>query len=84
ATMTRRLRTQFADVGAYIAAIPTYAGGHMTLGWASDDATLRRHDTATIAAHAGAAGLATRYWNPAVHAAAFALPGYIAGRVAGG
>lgn len=77
AAMAQRLRTQFADVGAYIAAIPTYAGGHMTLGWASDDPALRRHDSATIAARADAAGLVGRYWNPAVHAAAFALPGYI-------
>jgi spermidine synthase len=76
--MAQRLRRQFADVGAYIAAIPTYGGGHMAFGWASDDAALRRHDTTTIAARHAAAGLATRYYNPPVHVAAFALPTYIA------
>lgn len=76
--MAERLGEQFADVAAYIAAIPTYGGGHMAFGWASDNDDLRQHPAATIADRFAASGLKTRYYNPAVHVAAFALPTYIA------
>ena len=33
----------FADAGCYIASIPTYVGGHMAMGFATDDAILRVH-----------------------------------------
>jgi len=76
---TLRRRRHFADASAYLAAVPTYVGGFMTLGWSAQDKALRRHDAATIARRAEAAGLlgTTRYWSPAVHVAAFALPPYI-------
>ncbi len=32
-----RFKRLFADVGCYVAAIPTYVGGHMAISWASDD-----------------------------------------------
>jgi len=77
-----RFRRLFADASCYVAAIPTYVGGHMALGWASDDARLRRHSLATIARRYARAGrFPTRYWTPQVHAAAFALPRFIAERV---
>ncbi len=84
-TTARRAR-HFADASAYVAAVPTYVGGFMTLGWSAQDGALRRHDAATLAARAEAAGIlgATRYWSPAVHAAAFALPPYIAALLPGG
>jgi spermidine synthase len=70
----------FPDTWAYVAAVPTYVGGYMTLGWAAKDATLRHHDAATIRARAEANGMLglTRYWTPEVHVGAFALPPYIA------
>src|SRR5262249_54577298 len=37
-----KFRSLFADGSCYVAAIPTYIGGHMAMGWASDDTTLRR------------------------------------------
>src|SRR3977135_3566929 len=37
----RKFRGLFADAGCYVAAIPTYVGGHMTMGWASGDPKLR-------------------------------------------
>ena len=74
-----RLRTHFADVSCFVMPVPTYVGGHMTIGWATDDPALRALDSAAIAArHAAAGGFATRYWSPDVHVAAFALPPYIA------
>ncbi len=73
------LRRLFADAGCYVAAVPTYVGGHMALGWASDDARLRRVEAGRLAERYAAAGrFPTRYWTPEVHAAAFALPRFIA------
>ena len=75
----KKLRGLFADVSCYIAAIPTYVGGHMAMGWASDNARLRETPVATIAARYRKAGsFRTKYWTPQVHRAAFALPRFIA------
>jgi spermidine synthase len=70
----------FPHVGAYVAAVPTYVGGYMTLGWASKQPDIARVDVATLRARAEASGILgmTRYWTPEIHAAAFHLPPYIA------
>jgi len=78
-----KFRTLFADGACYVAAIPTYVGGHMAMGFASDDRRLRQTPVRTLAArHRRAGGFTTRYWTPEVHAAAFALPRFIADIVA--
>jgi spermidine synthase len=77
-TSIGHFRRLFADASCYVAAIPTYVGGHMTMGWASDAASLREVATETLAArHAAAGGFPTRYWTAEVHKAAFALPRFI-------
>lgn len=83
-TSLRRARA-FADVAAYVAAVPTYVGGFMTLGWASQDRSLRAHGVDEVARRAEAAGIVgtTRYWTPEVHVASFALPPYIASLLPG-
>ena len=69
----------FADAACYVAAIPTYVGGHMAMGWAAKDRKLRAQPVRTIAARYKKAGsFKTRYWTPEVHVAAFALPRFIA------
>src|SRR5947208_3384633 len=70
----------FPDIWAYVAAVPTYVGGFMTLGWAAKDAALRKVPVEEIRARAAAAGIlgATRYWTPEIHCGAFNLPPYIA------
>jgi spermidine synthase len=75
-----RRRQFFPHVGAYVAAVPTYVGGYMTLGWASKQPGIARVDVPTITARAEASGIlgTTRYWTPEIHAAAFHLPPYIA------
>ena len=84
-TTIARFRKLFADGSCYVAAIPTYVGGHMALGWATDDKSLRGTPVKTIAARYRSAGsFATRYWTPEVHVAAFALPRFIAEAVAKG
>ncbi len=72
-----RLTPHFADVGFFVIAVPTYTGGFMTLGWASDDPRLRGQPEIDIAERFAAASLRTRYYTPEVHTAAFALPPYI-------
>jgi len=73
----RAFRKLFADPGFYVAAVPTYQGGFMTLGWGTDDMSLRRQDPAAIAERYAAAGIETRYYNPDIHFGAFALPNYV-------
>jgi spermidine synthase len=78
----RHFQKLFADVGCYVAAIPTYVGGHMAMGWAADDVGLRALPADVIAQrYAGAGSFPTRYWTPEVHCAAFALPRFIAEHV---
>ena len=78
-----KLYRLFNDATCYIAAIPTYVGGHMAMGFATDDARLRQMPAATITArYRKAGGFATKYWTPQVHVAAFALPRFIADTVA--
>ncbi|MCC6776380.1 MAG: polyamine aminopropyltransferase [Hyphomicrobiales bacterium] len=78
-----KFRKLFADAACYVAAIPTYIGGHMAMGWASDNRELRKTSVDTIAARYRKAGaFPTRYWSPDVHVAAFALPRFIAEKVA--
>ena len=79
----RKFRKLFADGYCYVAAIPTYVGGHMAMGWASDNAKLRAAPMAAIANRYARAGrFPTKYWTPEVHVAAFALPRFIAEQVA--
>jgi len=73
-TSYRRLTPLFKDVSFYLAPVPTYIGGSMTLGWASDDAALRRLGVSDIAPRFEAAGIATRHYAPDVHVGSFALP----------
>ena len=70
----------FAEVSAYVAAVPTYVGGFMTLGWSAKAAGLRTLPAAEIRARAEKAGILglTRYWSPEIHAGCFHLPPYIA------
>jgi spermidine synthase len=76
-------RKLFADAGCYVAAIPTYLGGHMAMGWATDNRRLRDVPLKTLAArYRGAGAFSTRYWTPEVHKAAFALPRFIADHIA--
>lgn len=77
-TTVRHLRRLFKDATCYVAAIPTYVGGHMAMGFATDDRSLRQASEAVIAARYRRAGhFSTKYWTAAVHKAAFALPRFI-------
>lgn len=75
-----RRQKSFPDVWAYVAAVPTYVGGFMTLGWAAKDETLRHVGVEEIRRRAEVAGVleTTGYWTPEMHVGAFNLPPYIA------
>jgi spermidine synthase len=77
-TSARRAKF-FPHVTAYVAAVPTYVGGFMTLGWAAKQPGLTEVSTTEIRDRAAAAGIlgTTRYWTPEIHVAAFHLPPYI-------
>ena len=78
---TSALRRDFFDhVGAYVAAVPTYVGGFMTLGFSAKQPDLDAVQVNVIRERAAAAGVlgTTRYWSPEVHVASFVLPAYIA------
>jgi spermidine synthase len=81
-TMSRYLRL-FGDATCFVAAIPIYVGGHMAMGFASENTRLRRQPVRTIAQRYRKAGsFKTKYWTPEVHVAAFAQPRFIADLVA--
>ena len=72
----RAFRTLWADATCYLATIPTYAGGPMALGWATDSAA-RQTPLEVLEQRFADAAITTRYYTPEVHKAAFALPGYV-------
>jgi spermidine synthase len=76
-TTARRLGRVFDDWTFYSAAVPTYVGGIMAFGWATDNPALRRTDLATLKARYEASGIKTHYYNPEIHKASFALPQYL-------
>jgi spermidine synthase len=49
----------------------------MTLAWGSDNTNAHKVDLATIEQRYKTSGIKTRYYNPAIHVAAFALPQYV-------
>jgi len=73
------LKAFFPRSGLYLTVVPTYIGGFMALSWASKGgkplgtpAGIKKAATAYKKAK-----LKTDYYNPAIHAAAFALPEWI-------
>ena len=78
-TSRRRIQS-FPHVSAYVAAVPTYVGGLMTLGFAAKTPGSDRVPAEILLQRAQAAGILglTRYWTPAIHSGAFNLPPYIA------
>lgn len=72
-----KMRELFADWHFYRAAVPTYIGGDMTFAWGSKDKAARYLSIDILQHRFAQAGIKTRYYNPAVHFAAFALPQYV-------
>ncbi len=73
------LNPAFADVSCYVSAVPTYYGGYLAHGWATDDRSLRQHTVEEIRTRFAAAQLKTRCYTPELHVASFALPRLVEG-----
>ncbi len=77
--VTLRQRKVFDHVSGYVVAVPTYVGGVMLLGIASKKPLNKTMTNAEVLIRASASGITgvSRYWNPEIHTASFALPTYI-------
>ena len=73
----RKMKPLFKDAGFFVAAVPTYIGGLMTLAWGTNEPANRKQTVTTITERFSAAGIETRYYTPDVHVASFALPRYV-------
>jgi spermidine synthase len=75
-----RRKQFFPHVSAYVASVPTYVGGLMTLGIAAKDAAIGTQTVDEIRARAEAQGItgSSAYWTPEIHVGSFNLPPYIA------
>ena len=71
------LRRLGLHAGCYLAAVPTYYGGHMTMGIAGRNAEILTPDLARLRARCAQMQGATRHYSPEVHAASFVLPRWI-------
>ena len=72
------LEEAFPQSGLYLTVVPTYIGGFMALSWASKGGRLGTPEGIKRAAERfQKAKLKTDYYNPAIHAAAFAFPEWV-------
>ena len=77
ANSVKAMRALFSDAGCYTASVPTYIGGSMAFGWATDNDALRATGLPLLVSRFDTANIDTRYYSPAIHQAAFVLPRYI-------
>ncbi|MGE0701945.1 MAG: polyamine aminopropyltransferase, partial [Hyphomicrobiaceae bacterium] len=73
---TRALGALFKRVAPYLCTQPCYFGGPFALNWASDTPELAEISVKKLGRRQEKRSITTRYWTPAVHVAAFALPAY--------
>ncbi len=73
---TRIFAELFTSVAPFMCTQPCYFGGPFALNWASDDDDLLEISAKKLGKRQSKRHVATRYWTPAVHVAAFALPAY--------
>lgn len=76
--MTRRRRAKsFRIASFYMAAVPSYYGGLMALGWATDNPAAAETPLPVLRRRFANARLATRYYSPEIHRGCFALPAFV-------
>jgi spermidine synthase len=72
-----RRKPSYDEVSFYIAPIPTYVGGFMAFGWATDDRSYGSVSVEELAERLKRVEGEMKYYTPQVHLASFALPAYI-------
>lgn len=74
---TRVFASLFKRVAPYMCTQPCYFGGPFALNWASDEKAHLKVDADSLAKKQKKRGISgLKYWTPAVHVGAFALPAY--------
>lgn len=73
---TRAFAALFDNVAPYLCTQPCYFGGPFALNWASNEDDYLDISEKKLAKRQQKRDIATKYWTPAVHNAAFALPRY--------
>jgi len=58
----------------YAIAVPTYYGGNMALGYASDDRAVMTPQLEKVRARFEKSGMSTRHYTPELHVASFVVP----------
>ncbi|WP_305840086.1 polyamine aminopropyltransferase [Photobacterium leiognathi] len=76
-TSQQRLSAYFSDVTFYTSCVPTYVGGQMALAWGTENHALRKESVQTISERYNASNIVTKYYNPHIHVASFALPNFV-------
>jgi spermidine synthase len=74
---SQRFDGVFRHCGFYVIAVPTYYGGFMALGWASNSVDLAQPLSPKTTLRIEQAQVKTRYYNAGIHHAAFALPQFV-------
>ncbi|WP_019960013.1 polyamine aminopropyltransferase [Woodsholea maritima] len=67
----------FKHATFYAITVPTYPGGVMTLGFATDNTEALSIDVETLKTRFEALNTPTRYYTPELHKGAFQLPAYV-------
>lgn len=70
-------KLHFKDVGFYLGVVPTYVGGFMAFGWATDCPKARHIPEAELEQRMQNITGELKYYTPAIHKAAFAMPRFI-------
>ena len=73
----KELKGYFPQSGLYLTVVPTYVGGFMALSWAGDKRLGTPAGIRSAQRRFVKAKLKTDYYNPEIHAAAFAFPEWV-------
>lgn len=73
----QRRKPFFKDTYFYVAPLPTYVGGFMAFGWATDETSYREISLEELGQRLQQIEGDLKYYNPEIHKAAFALPNFI-------
>ena len=73
----KKLSPLFDDVVFYLTVVPSYVGGFMALGWATNNINLRKSSIAKLQPRFKNFEFKTKYYNPEVHVASFTLPTFL-------
>lgn len=74
----KHLSKLFNDATFYVVPVPTYVGGFMTLGWATDNKNLRKISPAIAAQRLNKDVVGDlQYYTPMIQSACFVLPKFI-------